>query len=104
MLIEKIAIGGVDYTLVVTPTNSANADPYLRRAHETTQQVDLGWIGVGYVPVDPAQPRGGRSKRLDITPKSHAGRKQHDCCSYIRLSHARTIGTCTSAIVPVILA
>ena len=28
---------------------------FLRRAHETKQQVDLGWIGVGFAPVDPAK-------------------------------------------------
>jgi len=29
--IDEIAITGVDYTLIVTPSDSANADPYLGR-------------------------------------------------------------------------
>ena len=90
VLIEEISINGVDYTLVVIPSDSANADPYLgrcrrfeirgtyrwlrgtlfqqepglsraehlraleflRHAHETKRQVDLGWIGVGFVPLN----------------------------------------------------
>ena len=102
--IDEIAINGVDYTLVVTPTNSANTDPYfgrckrfevrgtyrwlqgtlfrqepglsradhlralefLRRAHETKQYVDLGWMGVGFVQVEPAMPCIVRSRALQL--------------------------------------
>jgi len=104
VLIEEISINGVDYTLVVTPSDSANADPYLgrcrrfeirgtyrwlrgtlfqqepglsraehlraleflRHAHETKRQVDLGWIGVGFVPVEPANPCIVRSRALQL--------------------------------------
>jgi hypothetical protein len=104
VLIDEIVINGVDYTLVVTPSDKALRDSYfgrcrrfevrgtyrwlqgtlfhqetglsranhiqaleaLRRAQETKQQVDLGWIGVGFVPVDPANPCIVRSRALQL--------------------------------------
>lgn len=104
VLIDEIAINGVDYTLVVAPSEKATRDPYfgrcrrfevrgtyrwlqgtlfhqesglsradhiralefLRRAHETKQQVDLGWIGVGFVPVEAANPCIVRSRALQL--------------------------------------
>ena len=41
---------------------------FLRRAHETKQQMDLGWLGVGFVPVDPAKPCIVRSRALQLFP------------------------------------
>lgn len=104
VLVNEIITNGVDYTLVVTPSDSANTDPYLGRcrrfevrgtyrwlkgtlfhqaagltradhlraleflrdAHETKQLIDLGWIGVGFVAIDPAEPCVVRSRALQL--------------------------------------
>jgi hypothetical protein len=102
--IDEIKINGVDYTLVVSLTDSASTDPYfsrckrfeirgtyrwlqgtlfqqeaglsradhiralefLQRAYKDKQQVDLGWIGVGFVPIEPANPCIVRSRALQL--------------------------------------
>jgi hypothetical protein len=104
VVIDQLAINGVDYTLVLTPSDSATGDPYLghcrrfevrgtyrwlrgaifrqepglsragrlealafrRRALEEKRPVELGWIGTGFVPVDPAEPCIVRSRALRL--------------------------------------
>jgi hypothetical protein len=104
VVIDEITTNGVDYTLVVTPSDNANTDPYfgrcrrfevrgtyrwlkgalfhqaagltradhlralkfLRDAHETKQRVDLGWIGMGFEAIDPADPCVVRSRALQL--------------------------------------
>ena len=39
---------------------------FLRQASETKQQVDFGWIGVGFVPIEPAKPCVVRSRALQL--------------------------------------
>jgi hypothetical protein len=39
---------------------------YLRQAHEANRPVNLGWVGTGFVPIDPALPCIVRSRALNL--------------------------------------
>ena len=39
---------------------------FLRHAFETKQQVDFGWIGIGFVPIEPTNPCVVRSRALQL--------------------------------------
>lgn len=73
VVINQLTANGVDYKLVVTPANDAMDDPYLRHCKrfevrgthrwlrgalplEENRPVEFGWIGTGFVPVDPTHP------------------------------------------------
>jgi hypothetical protein len=56
----------VAFPSFVTRDGHRAALAYLRQAHEANQPVNLGWVGTGFVPIDPALPCTVRSRALNL--------------------------------------
>jgi hypothetical protein len=76
VLVDEIAINGVDYTLVVTPTDGANTDPYFGRCQRFEVRGTYRWLQGTLFRQEPGLSRAAHLRALEFLRRAHETKQQ----------------------------